>query len=319
MKAAIRTKYGGPEVLSIQEVLTPKPALNELLIKVFTTTVNRTGCAVLSGKPFIMRFFTGLFNPTLASTGTDFAGVVEAVGTEVSGFTHGDRVFGFLDIGIGSHAEYLTLSADKPVAKIPNGVSFEDAVASIEGAHYARNFLNKVEVTSAHKVMLNGATGAIGSAMLQLLKNEGIYVVATANTPNLEKIKDLGADRVIDFTTTDFTKDAEKFDLVLDSVGKSTFGKSKAIMKEEAVYISSELGPWGQNPIFALTTKSQKQKVIFPVPTDIRKSLEVISDLLAKDAFRPLIDRVYSLDDIREAFTYVSSGQKTGNVVIKMV
>ena len=318
MKAAIRSTYGEPDVLEVTEVLKPEPSDNEILIKVYATSVNRTDCAVLKGSPFIMRFFTGLLKPRLASTGTDFAGEVEAVGSNVTRFKTGDRVWGFLDNGLGSHAEYFVMADTPNIQPLPEGISFIEAAGSIEGAHYAINFLNKVNIRAESTVLINGVTGAIGSAMLQIVKNIGAHVVATANTPNLEKIKDLGADRVINFDTTDFTTDVEKFDFILDAVGKSHFEKCRPIMKENAVYVSSELGPKAENIYLPFFTRNKKQKVIFPVPSNIPKSLDTMSKLLQEKKFRPLIDREYPLDQIREAFTYVDSGQKTGNVILNI-
>ena len=319
MKAAIRTQYGTPDVLTIKEVVQPQPKNNEILVKVYATTVNRTDCAILQGQPSIIRFFTGLTKPKLPTTGTDFAGEVHAVGTNISHFRVGDSVWGFNDNGLPSHAEYLAIVEDQPIAIIPAGNTCEQAAASAEGAHYAYNFINKVDLRAGSKVMLNGATGAIGSAALQFLKHAGAYVTATANTKNIDLIKSLGADRVIDYQEEDFTQDNEKYDFVFDAVGKSTFGRCKSLLKPRGVYISSELGPGVQNPLLALATPLMGgKKVKFPVPLNIPRSLNYINELLEAGKFRPIIDRTYSLDQIREAFQYVESGNKTGNVVISL-
>lgn len=315
MKAATRTVYGAPEVLRISDIAKPTPKDNELLIKVHATTVNRTDCGVLWGKPFIIRFFTGLTKPRLASTGTDFAGEVAAVGKDVTAYQVGDRIFGFLDDGIGSHAEYFTISADGPLTTIPDGISYEKAAASAEAAHYAYNFINKVNIKAGDNVMLNGGTGAIGSAALQMLKAMGVTVTATCRTQHLELVKNMGADKVLDYLQDDFTQDDELYDFVFDAVGKSTYGKCKRLLKPKGVYISSELGPGAQNPFLALVSPHVK----FPVPTDIKRSLGIIKDLLVQGKFQPLIDRTYPLEAIRAAFTYVNSGEKVGNVVLKMV
>ena len=201
---------------------------------------------------------------------------------------------------------------------MPEGVSFIDAAASAEGSHYALNFLNKVSIHSDHRVLVNGATGAIGSAMVQLLKKDGVYVTATADTDSIDKIKRIGADRVIDYLKEDFTRDHQEYDFILDTVGKSTFEKCRPIMNKKAVYISSELGPNMQNPILALTTKNKDHRVVFPVPTDIPHSMSTMNTLLEAGKFHPLIDRRYRLDDIKEAFNYVESGEKKGNVIIVM-
>lgn len=317
MKAAIRTIYGPPEVLQIAEIAKPVPQADEVLIKVHATTVNRTDCGVLWGNPWVFRLFIGLFKPKSPITGTDFAGVVEAVGKDVMSFKAGDKVWGFHDEGLSSHAEYLCLPASAAIMAMPAGLTFQQAAACAEGAHYAYNFLNKVKLQPGQKVLVNGATGAIGSAAVQFLKHAGLYVTATSNTPNIELVKSLGADRVIDYQREDFTKDQEVYDFVFDAVGKSTFAKCRPLLKSGGVYISSELGPGGQNPFLALLTPLLGgKKVIFPLPSNIKRSMAFTQSLAEQGLFRPVIDREYPLEEIAAAFRYVHSGQKTGNVVI---
>lgn len=317
MKAAIRSQYGGPEVLSVREVEKPVPKANEILVKVRATTVNRTDCGVLSGKPFIFRFFIGgLIKPKALITGTDFAGDVEAVGANVSAFKAGDKVWGFNDNGLPTHAEYLALSAEQAILPIPEGISYEQAAASAEAAHYAYNFLNKVPLKPGQRVLLNGGTGAIGSAAIQFLKFRGIHVTAVCGTEHLAVVQSLGADQVVDYQRTDFTQTEERYDFVFDAVGKSTFFKCKRLLKEGGVYISSELGPYAQNLFLPLASPFMKRKVIFPIPSNIKESMAFTSGLLEGGQFRPLIDRRYPIEDIRAAFEYVASGQKIGNVLI---
>ncbi len=319
MQAATRSKYGPPEVLSIREVEKPIPKDHEVLIRVFAATVNRTDCAILWGKPFIMRLVTGLFKPSLAVTGTDFAGKIESVGKNVTTFKAGDRVWGFDDSGLGSHTRYIAISAEKPIVTLPENISYEQAAASAEGAHYAYNFLNKINLKAGQKALVNGATGAIGSSALQFLKFFGAQVTAVCNSQNVDLIKSLGADKVIDFTKEDFTKTGEKYDFVFDAVGKSTFSRCKPLLLPGGIYISSELGPNAQNLFYALFTPLLGgKKVIFPLPSNVKRSLFFIKDLIGQEKFKPVIDRKYPLDKIKEAFEYVASGQKTGNVVISM-
>ena len=317
MKAAYRDLYCSAQDLTIKDLTAPTPTANELLIKVKSCTVNRTDIAVLTGKPAIMKLFTGFPKPKLKITGTDFAGVVEAVGDQVTSFKPGDSVWGFNDIGLGTHAQYITLKADQPVMHIPQQFTFDQAAACAEGAHYAYNFISKVQMIPGMKVMLNGASGGIGSAALQFLKFFQTQVTAVCGTKNLNLIKSLGADRVIDFENEDFTRDVEKYDFVFDAVGKSTFGKCKKLLKPNGVYISSELGPGGQNPLLAmLTSITGGKKVIFPVPFNIKRSMTFVIELAEKGKFKPLIEKTYPLHEISEAFQYVASGQKTGNVII---
>ena len=213
----------------------------------------------------------------------------------------------------------MTLREDKSIMTMPEKVGFEEAAASSEGAHYALNFINKVKFEAGHKVLVNGATGAIGSAVVQFLKYFEVEVTATCGTQNIELVRSLGADRVIDYTQEDFTKDSERYDFVFDAVGKSTFGECRPLLKEGGVYVSSELGPKAQNLFLALITPMRGgKKVIFPFPSNIKRSLQFIKDLMEKGRFRPVIDRTYPLEEIVEAYIYVASGQKTGNVVIKM-
>lgn len=202
---------------------------------------------------------------------------------------------------------------------MPIDSNYEKAAASCEGAHYAHNFINKVAIAAGQKVLVNGATGAIGSAAVQLLRCLGAEVVATANTKNLELVKTLGAARVIDYTRDDFTKEDANYDFIFDAVGKSSFSKCKKLLTPNGVYISSELGWMASNIFYAIFTPLLKgKKVIFPVPGDIKKSLLFIKKLLEEGSFKPVIDRTYPLEKIVEAYKYVQTGEKTGNVVIKI-
>jgi NADPH:quinone reductase-like Zn-dependent oxidoreductase len=317
MKANIYTQYGPPSVLTVKTIARPMPQANEVLIRVHATTVNRTDCAMLRAKPFIMRFFTGFLRPARPILGTDFAGQITAIGENVTTFAVGDRVFGFNDQGVSSQAAYLTLAADQPLAIIPANVSYEQAAASLEGAHYAYNFIKKVAIAPGQKILVNGATGAIGSATVQLLKYWGAVVTAVGNTKNLALVQSLGATRVIDYTQTDFTGDTEKYACVFDTVGKSSFFKCKPLLQPGGVYISSELGWLAQNVFLALVTPwLGGKKVIFPIPADVKGSVALMKKLLEEGHFRPVIDRTYPLEAIADAYRYVETGEKTGNVVL---
>jgi len=319
MIAAVRSKYGPPEVLTLSKLETPTPEDQELLIKIYATTVNRTDCAILWGKPFIMRFFTGLFKPRYAVTGTDFAGQVVKVGKSVKSFNSGERVMGFNPIGCESHAEYLVLPesrANKDTVIIPETQSYEEAAACLEGAFYAVDLINRLKPGAQQSALVNGATGAIGSSMVQILKSYGTYVAAVCGGEHMELVRSLGADRVIDYTAMDFTKDHLKYDYIFDAVGKSTFGKCKSLLKDRGIYTSSE---GFQNLLLALITPLfMGKKVIFLPPKDLKAGLNSIKSLIEKGLFRPVIDKKYSLEKIAEAYRYVSAGQKIGNVIIAM-
>lgn len=318
MKAVFRNKYGDPSVLEVKELPVPVPGPTDVLIKVMATTVNRTDCGVLWGKPFIFRFFTGLFRPKQVSTGTDFAGVVEAVGKSVTTFRPGDRVFGFNDVGCGSHAACLVFPANGGIAKLPDAVSFEAGAAATEGAHYAYNYIRKTGMKKGDEVMVYGATGAIGSAAVQLLVEMGVHVTAVGNTKNKDLIQSLGPANLIDYETEDFTAGEKRYHFILDAVGKSSFGVCKKLLRPGGKYMSSELGPGNENLYLPLFTRWRKKRMVFPLPTDIKATLHYIAPLLASGHYKPVIDRYYKLDQIRDAFDYVNSGQKTGNVLLKI-
>ncbi|MFK7968864.1 MAG: NAD(P)-dependent alcohol dehydrogenase [Bacteroidia bacterium] len=319
MKAATYTRFGTPDVLHVKDIDQPVPADNEVLIQVHATTVSRTDCANISARPFIMRFFIGFFRPKKQVPGTDFAGIVERVGEAVTAFKPGDHVFGFDDSIVSSQAEYMTIAQDGNLIQMPEGLSFEKAAASCEAFHYAFNMIRKSGLEAGQKVLVNGGTGAIGSAAIQIAKALGAKVTAVGPTPHLEAVRNLGADKVIDYLTDDFTKHDGGYDFIFDAVGKSAFISCKHLLKPKGIYISSELGWMLSNVFFAIVTPwFNKRKVLFPVPTDVKPSLNHAKKLIEEDAFTPLMDRSYPLDEIAEAYRYVGSGQKIGNVINKV-
>ena len=320
MKAIVYQKYGSPDVLHLGEVEIPIPKDNEVLIKVYATTVNRTDSATIRAIPFFARFYTGMFKPKKPIPGTEFAGKIEESGKNVKSLKVGDKVFGFDDQGSGSHAQYMTISEDKAIT-IPKNITYEQAAASTEGAHYAYNFIKKVNIKSGQNVLVNGATGAIGSAAVQLLKYFDVNVTAVCDTKNIDLVKSLGANKVIDYTKEDFTKDEEKYNFVFDAVGKSSFAKCKPLLQSGGIYISSDLGYMAQNVFLPLITPIIKpmignKKTVFPIPTDIRGSILLFKKLIEKGKFKAVIDRKYPFEQIIEAYKYVEKGQKKGNVVI---
>lgn len=309
-------------MVHVIEIDKPVPQDNEVLIKVHATTVNRTDCGFRSAEYFISRFFSGLIRPTNPVLGCEFAGQVETIGSQVKRFKPGDRIFGFNDSKFGGHAEYMVIDEHAALATIPETISYEVAAAITEGAHYALCNIRAAHVTKESRVLINGATGAIGSAAVQLIKQIGATVTAVCETRSLDLVKSLGADEVIDYTQVDFTKLnhlQNQFDFVFDAVGKSTFGKCKPLMKEKAVYISTELGPGGQNPFLALMAPFiGGKKVLFPLPYIRQEDVDFLKDLVIQGKFNPLIDRTYPLEQIVEAHRYVETGQKRGNVVIRV-
>jgi NADPH:quinone reductase-like Zn-dependent oxidoreductase len=319
MKAAIHTKYGPPEVVKIMEIDKPVPKVNEVLIKVYATTVNRTDCGFRSAEYFVSRFFSGLLRPKFKTLGNEFAGVTEAVGKKVTSFTIGDKVFGYNDYKFGAHADYMTLAEDEAIAKMPSNLSFTEAAPLTEGAHYALCDIRAAKVKSGQNVLIYGASGAIGSAAVQLVKQIGARITAVCNTKNVEIVKSLGADQVIDYMQQDFTKTDQKFDFIFDTVGKTSFVKCKSLLSKKGIYISTELGKNGENIFYALTTPLfGGKKVLFPLPTISKEDVVFIKELVESGKYKPVIDRQYKLEQIVEAYKYVESGQKTGNVVINL-
>lgn len=320
MKAAVRTKYGLPGDLTIKELPIPTPKEDEVLVKVYATTVNRSDCHVLSGKPNFMRLFTGLFKPRESIIGSDFTGQVHAVGSNVRSFKPGDRIMGFGGVfGCGSHAQYFIMPEKKAIESMimmPDNLSYEEAAACLEGAFYSGSGIMQLKPKPGQKALVNGATGAIGSSSVQFLKYYGVYVTAVCGAENFELVRSLGADKMIDYKTQDFTKDNEQYDYIFDDVGKASYLKCKAILTKTGVFTSSG----GIEYLFMalITPIFGGKKVIFLAPKKVRETLSFIKELIEKGKFRPVIDRKYPLDKIAEAYKFVASGQKIGNVIITM-
>jgi NADPH:quinone reductase-like Zn-dependent oxidoreductase len=321
VKAAVFRRYGPPDVVRVTQVDAPTPGDNDLLVRVHATTVNRTDCGYLRAKPFILRFWTGLLRPRRIILGTEFAGAVEEVGRNVTSFSVGDRVFGYVEGPFGAHAEYLTIPEDGSLAAVPSGMTYEEAAPATEGSHYALSSLMNARVRRGQDVLVNGGTGAIGSAAVQLLSILGIRVTAVCDTESVELVRGLGASKAIDYTVDDFTADDQQYDIVFDAVGKSSFGRCRDLLKPGGVYVSSDGGPWFQNAVLPLVTPLARRlldhkKVVFPFPKIDQAMVRRLAQLMETAAFRPVIDRRYPLDDIVAAYKYVETGLKTGSVVI---
>lgn len=317
MKAIIYRKYGPPDVLHLAEVEKPVPKDGEVLIKVYASTVNRTDCGFLRAAPFIVRFFSGLVRPKYSILGSEFAGQIEAIGKGVSSFEVNDRVFGFSGVTFGAHAEYMVMSEEAPLTRIPEAMTYEEAAPGLEGSHYALCFFRAACVQKGQRILIYGATGAIGSAAVQLARYIGAEVTAVCGTKNVALVKSLGADRVVDYEKEDFTKDTHTYDVVFDAVGKSSFTKCRPLLNRRGVYLSTDLGFLAQNPVLALATPLfGRKRVLFPLPTLSKKDVVFIKGLMEAAHFKPVIDRRYPLEEVANAYQYVETGQKTGNVVI---
>ena len=320
MKAAVSKKYGTPEVIQIREVPKPIPGENEVLVKIHATTVNRTDCGLRAAKPFITRFFTGLLKPKHTILGSEFTGIVEAIGSSVISLNIGDQVFGLSSINYGAHAEYLCIDENASITTIPDNLTLDNALAICEGSWYAWNLLKEINIKIGDSILINGGSGSIGSAAVQIAKSFGAEVTAVTNTQNLELVKCLGASHVVDYLKEDFTKLDTQFDYIIDAVGKTTFFKCKKILKRNGVYFSTELGAFMQNLFLALWTSFFcSKKVLFPIPKDTKDNLLFFKSLVEKEQLKPVIDKIYSFKQIIEAYKYVETGQKTGSVVIKII
>lgn len=319
MKAVVNLRYGSPDVLDVREVPTPEPRTDEVLIKVHATTVGRTDTCALRAHPFFMRLSTGLLRPKEAVLGLDFAGTVEEVGEEVTKFSPGDRVFGLTPDGFGAHAEYLCLSENGAISVMPLGTGFDEVVVC-EGAWYADTYLKAFDLNPGHKILVYGASGAIGTSAVQLAKSCGAEVTAVVSTPHVDLAKELGADRVIDYTAEDFTKINETFDFVLDAVGKTTFFRCRRLLKPDGVFAATDLGPGWQN-LFLSTWSSLtgSGRVVFPMPHSSQALVVYMKSRIEAGEFRAVVDRKYPMDDIAEAYRYVDTEQKVGIVVIEVI
>jgi len=317
VKAAVYKKYGPPEVVQIAEIPKPVPKENEILIQVHTATVNRTDCGFRSAEYVISRLFSGLWNPKLPVLGNEFCGEISAIGKNVKLFKTGDRVFGYNDKTFGAHAEYLLMDENAAVATVPENLDFATCAALTEGAHYALRDIRAAKITGGQNIMVYGATGAIGSAAVQILKAMGNFVVAVCNSQNVELIRALGVDIVVDYQKEDFTKLQHRFHFIFDSVGKTSFGACKPLLLEKGIYISTELGKNWQNIFLALITPLfGGKKVLFPIPTCTKDDILYIKDLAEKGKFKPLIDSEYPLENIVEAYKHAESGTKVGNILL---
>lgn len=319
MKAAIYKKYGPPEVVKLTKIDKPKLKSNKVLVKVYASTVNRTDCGFRSAEYFISRFWTGLFRPTYKILGNEFAGVIEEIGKNVTTFKIGEKVFGYNDKTCGGHSEFLTIDENDTITYLPKNLNFYESAPICEGAHYALNDIKASKIEKGQSALVYGATGSIGSSAVQILKYLGVNVTAVCNTKNVELVRSLGADIVIDYQTEDFTNTQNRFHFIFDAVGKSSFGECKPLLTEKGIYISTELGKNAENIFFALISPFLGgKKVLFPIPTINKTDVLFLKELVENGDFKPVIDREYMLDNIIEAYKYVESGQKTGNVVIRV-
>ncbi|HRE46359.1 MAG TPA: NAD(P)-dependent alcohol dehydrogenase, partial [Aggregatilineales bacterium] len=319
--AMITTAYGSPDVLQKQEVAKPTPKDNEVLIAVRAASVTPSDSAFRKGEPFIVRLLYGLRKPRLSIGGVEFAGDVTAVGSAVTSFKVGDAVFGMSPDHFGAHAEYMTLAENKPMIGKPAHLAYEDAVAITDGATTALTFLRNVaQIKPGQKVLINGASGAVGAAAVQLTKQFGAEVTGVCSTANVALVKSLGADHVIDYTREDFTHQRGRYDVIYDAVGKNSFKRCKRALTKKGIYMTTvpTLGVMFQ---MLWTGLFGGKKVKF-TPAGLKQNKEnliFLAGLVEAGSLRPVIDRCYPLEALAEAQRYVETGKKKGNVIVTVV
>lgn len=324
MKAAEYEKYGAPEVLKIKDVEKPTPKDNEVLIKIFATTVTATESTFRKGDPFMSRLFTGLTKPKLKRLGEELSGEIEAVGKDVKLFEKGDQVFGTAGPRFGANAEYICLPEDGVLTSKPINLSHVEAAASIDGFLTAMPFLRDTgKIKKGQKVLIYGASGSVGSAAIQVAKYFGSEVTGVSSTANVELVKSLGADHVIDYTKDDINKAGQDYDIIFDAVGKTTFSICKHLLKQNGVFLEAGIG-FNILPLVLWTSLFTKKKAKIAAtglraPIERLKDLNILKSLLENRNINPVLDRSYPLEQIAMAHAYVDKGHKKGNVGITVL
>jgi NADPH:quinone reductase-like Zn-dependent oxidoreductase len=329
MKAIVFTEYGPPDVLQLKEAERPSPEDNELLVRNYASSVTTYGDLFIRNlgrvsprdftMPFPLWIFTKLFfgfrRPKITILGSEFAGEVESVGKDVTRFKEGDQVFGYLGQSMGGDAEYLCIREDRMVAIKPANMIYEEAAVMPYGAFVALNMLRKGNIQSGHKVLINGASGSIGSVAVQLAKHYGAEVTGVCSTPRLEFVKSLGADKVIDYTKEDFTQNGEAYDLILDILGKSSFSRCKGSLSQNGCYVLPSFK--GRDLIDMLRTSvGGGKRAICAMAPENPKDLVLIKELVEAGKLKAVIDKSFPLEQVAEAHRYVEGGHKKGSIAI---
>jgi NADPH:quinone reductase-like Zn-dependent oxidoreductase len=322
MRAIVYAQYGSPDVLQLQEIEKPAPRDDEVLIRVRATTVTSGDWRARSldlpkGFGPLGRPVFGVFGPRQPILGTELAGDVEAVGKRVRKFAVGEPVFGFSGIGMGCHAEYRTMREDKPLARKPANLSYEEAAALPFGGTTALDFFRRGKLKSGERVLVNGASGCVGTAAVQLARHVGAHVTGVCSTGNLALVKSLGADEVIDYTEQDFTRNGQSYDVIVDTVGTAPFSRSRGSLTERGrlLLVLGSLPELLRVPWVSLTSR---KKVIAGPASERAEDIQLLAKLAESGELKAVIDRRYPLERMVEAHRYVDTGRKRGSVVITL-
>ena len=321
MRAIVCTKYGPPDVLQLQEVEKPVPKDNEVLIRVHAATATTASINGRKGEPHFLRLFTGLTKPRKDILGQELAGEIEAVGNDVKAFSEGDQVFGNTGFAFGAHAEFACLPESAALVIKPTNMTYEESAAVVEGGLTALNFLGRGKIQMGQRVLIYGASGSVGTASVQVAKYFGAEVTGVCSTANLELVESLGADVVIDYTEEDFTKNGQTYDIVFDTVGKSSFARCRGSLTQNGVYLDagklSTLLPMIWTSVFGGKRAMLAATYVRPA-RELGKDLLLLKELIEAGTVRAVIDRCYPLEQTAEAYRYVETGRKKGNVVISL-
>lgn len=323
MKAAFYSRYGPPDVLQVREVEKPIPGNSDVLIKILAAVMTSSDSAFRRGKPFAARSFTGITRPKKNILGTELAGEIETVGQNVKRFRKGDRVFASTGDDFGAHAEYICLPEDGAMAIIPVNVTCAEAAAVCDGGLTALHFLrDKGKIHQGQKVLINGASGSVGTFAVQLAKYFGTEVTGVCSRSNVELVKSLGADYVIDYNTDDFTKNNNHYDIIFDTVGKSSFSRCKNALKQGGIYLTTVLNPVIFHQMLWTSTFGRKKAIIsfagLRSSGEKTKDLILLGKLVEAGRIKSVIDRRYTLEQITDAHKYVDKGHKIGSVIITL-
>jgi len=317
MKAAIYTQYGSPEVLRIQDVTKPTPKNNEVLVRIKATAVNSGDWRLRKADPYAVRFIFGFLKPRINTLGAVYSGEIESVGSDVKQFKVGDFVFGHTDMSFGAYAEYISIPENGSIALKPANISHMEAATVPFGGVTALHFLKKAKIQPGQKVLVVGASGAVGSAAVQLAKSFGAVVTGVCSTANVDLVRSIGADKVIDYTKEDFTTNGEIYDVIFDSVNVMSVSRASKVLSETGVMILSAAG-MSEMMKGSWISMTSKKKVMTGVIKHKTADITFLKKLLETGKYKPVVDRTYPLEQIAQAHAYVEKGHKKGNVAIEV-